>query len=168
MREAAIVPNSDHGPVRETRRDARRAIPLHMVFAAPRLRRLRWPAAASLRSGTKFGTERRRSLMQSDGLGVLVLRGIKGPRLIAGIWWPRTAACHLARPCSSTVIETGQSIVVRINGRGPFGRGRIIDISRAAADQLGMLRDGVVRVRLELVGSAGAGEGCPFQQARLD
>ena len=81
-------------------------------------------------------------------------------------------AAHRSLPFGTsvqlTVIETGQSIVVRINDRGPFGRGRIIDISRAAADQLGMLRDGVVRVRLELVGSAGAGEGCPFQQARLD
>jgi rare lipoprotein A len=52
---------------------------------------------------------------------------------------------------------------VRINDRGPFGRGRIIDLSRAAADQLGMRHDGVARVRLEPAGSAEAGEGCPFQ-----
>jgi rare lipoprotein A len=64
-----------------------------------------------------------------------------------------------------TAIETEKSIVVRINDRGPFGRGRIIDISRAAANQLGMLRDGVVRVRLEPVA---AGDGCPFQQAQAD
>jgi rare lipoprotein A len=68
-------------------------------------------------------------------------------------------------PVQVTAIETGQSIVVRINDRGPFGRGRIIDLSRAAADQLGMRHDGVARVRLE---PAGAGEGCPFQQARSD
>ena len=81
-------------------------------------------------------------------------------------------AAHRSLPFGTfvqvTAIETGQSIVVRINDRGPFGRGRIIDLSRAAADQLGMRHDGVARVRLELVGSAGAGELCPFQQARSD
>jgi rare lipoprotein A len=71
-------------------------------------------------------------------------------------------------PVQVTAIDTGQSIVVRINDRGPFGRGRIIDISRAAADELGMRRDGVARVRLEPAGSAAAGEGCPFQQAWSD
>lgn len=81
-------------------------------------------------------------------------------------------AAHRSLPFGTfvlvTAIETGQSIVVRINDRGPFGRGRIIDLSRAAADQLGMRYDGVARVRLELAGSAGADEGCPFQQARSD
>lgn len=43
------------------------------------------------------------------------------------------------------------SVVVRINDRGPFKRGRIIDLSRAAARELGMIREGVVEVRLEIV-----------------
>ena len=81
-------------------------------------------------------------------------------------------AAHRSLPFGTSVqvtaIETGQSIVVRINDRGPFGRGRIIDLSRAAADQLGMRRDGVARVRLELAGSDEAGMGCAFQQALLD
>jgi rare lipoprotein A len=79
-------------------------------------------------------------------------------------------AAHRSLPFGTSVqvtaIETGQSIVVRINDRGPFGRGRIIDLSRVAADLLGMRHDGVARVRLEPVGSAG--EGCPFSQALLD
>lgn len=79
-------------------------------------------------------------------------------------------AAHRSLPFGTSVlvtaIETGQSVVVRINDRGPFGRGRIIDISRAAADHLGMRRDGVARVRIEPVGVAEVG--CPFQfqQAR--
>jgi rare lipoprotein A len=81
-------------------------------------------------------------------------------------------AAHRSLPFGTSVqvtaIETGQSIVVRINDRGPFGHGRIIDLSRAAADQLGMRRDGMARVRLEPAGSARASEGCPFQQARSD
>jgi rare lipoprotein A len=81
-------------------------------------------------------------------------------------------AAHRSLPFGTSVrvtaVETGQSIVVRINDRGPFGRGRIIDLSRSAADQLGMRQDGVARVRLEPAVSAEAGDGCPFQQARLD
>jgi rare lipoprotein A len=76
-------------------------------------------------------------------------------------------AAHRSLPFGTfvlvTAIETGQSIVVRINDRGPFGRGRIIDLSRAAADQLGIRHDGVARVQLEPAGSAGDGESCPFQ-----
>jgi rare lipoprotein A len=81
-------------------------------------------------------------------------------------------AAHRSLPFGTSVqvtaLETGQSVVVRINDRGPFGRGRIIDLSRAAADLLGMRRDGVARVRLEPIGQEVAGEDCPFQQARSD
>jgi rare lipoprotein A len=38
---------------------------------------------------------------------------------------------------------------VRINDRGPFIKGRIIDLSRSAAEKLGMIRSGVARVRVE-------------------
>ena len=77
-------------------------------------------------------------------------------------------AAHRSLPFGTSVqvtaLDSGQSVVMRINDRGPFGRGQIIDISRAAADQLGMRRDGVARVRLEPAGSDGVG--CPFHQAR--
>jgi rare lipoprotein A len=45
-------------------------------------------------------------------------------------------------------------VVVRINDRGPFIAGRIIDLSRAAAVRLNMLSAGVTRVRLEILGSS--------------
>jgi len=45
-------------------------------------------------------------------------------------------------------MENGRSVEVRVNDRGPFVEGRIIDVSRAAATKLGMLDKGVVRVRL--------------------
>lgn len=51
-----------------------------------------------------------------------------------------------------TTINTGRSVVVRINDRGPFGRReRIIDVSEAAAEALGMKSAGVVRVKLEVL-----------------
>lgn len=50
-----------------------------------------------------------------------------------------------------TNLENGQEITVRITDRGPFVEGRIIDVSRRAAEKLGMVEEGVVRVRVEVV-----------------
>jgi rare lipoprotein A len=52
-----------------------------------------------------------------------------------------------------TNLENGRSVVVRLNDRGPFAKGRIIDLSRAAALQLDMVRAGTARV--EVVSLAG-------------
>jgi rare lipoprotein A len=41
------------------------------------------------------------------------------------------------------------AVIVRINDRGPFGRGRIIGVSRAAARELGMIGSGTARVRID-------------------
>ncbi|MNE78663.1 RlpA-like protein precursor [compost metagenome] len=48
-----------------------------------------------------------------------------------------------------TNLKNNDSVVVRINDRGPYTRGRLIDVSRAAAEQLGMLRSGTARVRVQ-------------------
>ncbi|MBA4727523.1 MAG: septal ring lytic transglycosylase RlpA family protein [Pseudomonas sp.] len=62
-------------------------------------------------------------------------------------------AAHRSLPFGTRVRVTnqqnGKQVIVRINDRGPFRRGRIIDVSRAAAAQLDMLERGVVRVRIE-------------------
>ncbi|WP_184681109.1 septal ring lytic transglycosylase RlpA family protein [Pseudomonas fluvialis] len=61
---------------------------------------------------------------------------------------------HRELPFGSRVRVTNlanqRSVVVRINDRGPHGGGRIIDVSRKAAEQLGMLRSGTARVQLTL------------------
>lgn len=49
--------------------------------------------------------------------------------------------------------RTGASVIVRINDRGPFTRGRTIDVSRAAAEQLGLIAAGHGTVELELLDS---------------
>jgi rare lipoprotein A len=55
-----------------------------------------------------------------------------------------------------TRVDGGQSVVVRITDRGPFGKERrIIDLSRAAARALDMLRAGVVEVRVEVLSAGG-------------
>jgi rare lipoprotein A len=48
-----------------------------------------------------------------------------------------------------TNLGNGRSVVVTVIDRGPFVRGRIIDVSRRAARELGFLRDGTARVRVE-------------------
>lgn len=50
-----------------------------------------------------------------------------------------------------THLENGKSVIVRINDRGPFHDGRIIDLSYAAAARLGMLKHGSARVQVEAV-----------------
>lgn len=53
-----------------------------------------------------------------------------------------------------TRLDTGASVIVRINDRGPFTGGRIIDLSRAAAEALDMVDLGVAQVRVEALGPA--------------
>jgi rare lipoprotein A len=59
-------------------------------------------------------------------------------------------AAHRTLPFGTRVLVTnarnGHSVTVRINDRGPYGRGRIIDVSHAAARELGMLGSGTARV----------------------
>jgi len=50
-----------------------------------------------------------------------------------------------------TNLETGETVLVRINDRGPYIHGRIIDVSKAAAKKLGFLHSGVGKVRVKQV-----------------
>lgn len=62
-------------------------------------------------------------------------------------------AAHRTLPLPSiirvTMVSTGKSVYVRVNDRGPFARSRILDLSRAAADKIGLLQKGVAKVRVE-------------------
>jgi rare lipoprotein A len=50
-----------------------------------------------------------------------------------------------------TNMTTGKSVTVRVNDRGPFVRGRVVDVSYSAAESLGMIGLGVARVKLDVV-----------------
>jgi rare lipoprotein A len=50
-----------------------------------------------------------------------------------------------------TNVSSGQSVTVRVNDRGPFVRGRVVDVSYAAAEELGMVGGGVAKVKLDVV-----------------
>jgi rare lipoprotein A len=62
-------------------------------------------------------------------------------------------AAHRSLPLASyanvTNLDNGRSVVVKINDRGPYTRGRILDLSPRAADALGMKRAGVAAVAVE-------------------
>lgn len=49
-----------------------------------------------------------------------------------------------------TRIDNGKSVIVRINDRGPYVKGRIIDLSKSAAEKLDMIDKGIVKVKLEI------------------
>src|SRR5438132_1235392 len=55
-----------------------------------------------------------------------------------------------------TNLANGRSVVVRVNDRGPFVHGRVLDVSHAAATALGMVGRGTARVRVESVGEGSA------------
>lgn len=65
------------------------------------------------------------------------------------------SAAHKTLPFGTMVrvveIETGRSVVVRINDRGPFVEGRIIDLSKGAARELGIIDKGITRVGLRIL-----------------
>jgi rare lipoprotein A len=66
--------------------------------------------------------------------------------------WNYTCA-HKKLPFNTKVkvtnLKNKKSVIVRVNDRGPFVAGRIIDLSYAAAKKIGMVKDGVVKVKIE-------------------
>ena len=82
---------------------------------------------------------------------------LDGNKTASGELYDKSAltAAHGSLPFGTkvrvTYLKTGQSVVVVINDRGPFAKGRIIDLSGAAAKQLGLIDAGHGRVRLEVM-----------------
>jgi rare lipoprotein A len=85
--------------------------------------------------------------------------GFHGKATASGVLYDQNdlTGAHQTLPLGTRVIvtnlETGSSTEVTINDRGPFAKGRIIDLSFAAGKALGMIGPGTVPVRLEVVDS---------------
>jgi rare lipoprotein A len=81
------------------------------------------------------------------------------------------SAAHRTLPWGSIVkvtnLDNGKSVEVRINDRGPFKKGRIIDLSRAAARALGMVESGVSPVRMELLSPGEISSDLALQNSQL-
>ncbi|WP_423606934.1 septal ring lytic transglycosylase RlpA family protein [Sphingomonas sp. MS122] len=117
------------------------AIALALIAAAPAL------AADENEAGTDLGS----------GTASYFSREIAGNRTANGERCdPDTlTAAHRTAPFGSrmrvTNLSTGRSVIVRINDRGPFRAGRVIDLSHAAAREIGMHRSGTAKVSLALL-----------------
>lgn len=102
-----------------------------------------------------------------DGLASWYGRSYQGQLTASGEPFDARAltAAHPVLPMHACVqvtnAENHETVVVRINDRGPFAPGRIIDLSEAAAAGIGILDDGVARVHLVAIASADAQGACP-------
>ena len=107
------------------------------------------PDASDDGTGTSLG----------GGMASYYGRKFDGRRTASGETFDMTelTAAHRTLPFGSKVRVTnaanGRSVVVRINDRGPFHGGRLIDVSRAAAERLGLIAPGSGRVTLTLLDS---------------
>jgi len=94
------------------------------------------------------------SVYRETGLASYYAPTFHGSKTASGETYRNDAftAAHPTLPFGSTVnvinTRNGRTVRVRINDRGPFVEGRIIDLSVAAARELGMLADGLTEVRI--------------------
>jgi peptidoglycan lytic transglycosylase len=92
------------------------------------------------------------------GLASWYGRRFHGRRTASGEKYDMAAltAAHKTLPFGSRVrvtnLDNGHSVVVVINDRGPFVKRRLIDVSRAAAQELGFVNHGVAKVRVDVLG----------------
>ncbi len=83
--------------------------------------------------------------------------GFNGKKTANGEIYDQTAmtAAHRTLPIPTLLkvenLENGRQIVVRVNDRGPFSKGRVIDLSEAGAARIGMLKKGTAKVRLTVL-----------------
>lgn len=81
----------------------------------------------------------------------------------------KVSAAHPTLPLNSMVLvsnlDNGTNIVVRINDRGPFAEGRIIDLSEKTARMIGMHNAGIANVKVRYLGPAATYKGYPQGQA---
>ena len=94
-------------------------------------------------------------------------------RTATGEWYDpgQLTAAHktLPLPCEVEVtnLQNGRKVRVRVNDRGPYADGRIIDLSKAAAERLGFTRAGTAHVRVKLIGPARQAESGTIELAEV-
>jgi len=114
--------------------------------------------SAMLDGGVEIASEEPAATPIGSGTASYYADRFNGQRTASGERFSNAdfTAAHRTLPFGSRVRVTnprsGASVVVRINDRGPFTHGRTIDLSRAAAQQVGIVRAGHGEVALELIG----------------
>ena len=145
------------GPARSRVDVADRARRFAMLFAFSLLVvDAAWPADVFARHGTAVH-ERHQKKRHETGFASFYGREWANHRTANGERFDPSelTAAHRTLPFGTRVkvtnLDNGRHVVVRINDRGPYAKGRVLDLSRAAARKLGFLDAGVARVRLEVL-----------------
>jgi rare lipoprotein A len=139
--------------MRGVRRTGRRSAAVGVAIAAVL-------AGAAACAGARRGPEReaptgRVAAGVQEGLASFYSGAHHGKRTASGERFDmRAMTCaHRTAPFGTRLrvvdVETGRSVVVRVNDRGPYAKGRVVDLSLAAAQALGIVERGVARVRIE-------------------
>jgi rare lipoprotein A len=130
---------------------------------SPRLQSLEQAVATASESANDVSVDTKlpfvRQAFETVGEGVASYYGneLAGNRTSSGERFnPAALTCaHRSLPLGTmlrvTNLSNGRSVIVRVNDRGPFARGRVLDVSLAAARQIAMIGPGSARVRLEVV-----------------
>ena len=111
-------------------------------------------AAHARGTGTRASDVVEEAFVQ-EGVAAYYATAFHGRRTASGSVYDERdlTAAHRTLPFGTRVrvthLENRKEVVVTINDRGPFTKGRVIDLSREAARRLDLIRDGVARVRLE-------------------
>ncbi len=115
------------------------------------------PVPAAGDPGAKWGGKKVEAGWCQAGIGCWYGPGLSGNKTASGERYNAGAltAAHRSLAFNTrvkvTLLKTGKSVVVRINDRGPFVGGRIIDISSAAAEAIGLKPFGISKVTIEAV-----------------
>jgi rare lipoprotein A len=118
-----------------------------------------FPAArhiASSRKHTPFASQHHAAKTQTASLGVASFY-TEGTQTASGEKFDThdLTAAHPTLPFGTklrvTNVASGRSVTVRVNDRGPFVPGRVVDVSYSAAETLGMIGSGVAKVKLDVV-----------------
>ncbi len=94
---------------------------------------------------------------RQEGIASYYASSFQGRKTASGERYDEGAltAAHRTLPFGTRVrvtrLENGRSVEVRVNDRGPWREGRIVDLSRRAAEAIGLIGAGIARVRLEVL-----------------
>lgn len=125
--------------------------------------KLSWPAGAALKAVLFLAAAGLSAFEVQEGLASWYGGKFQGRRTASGELFNtlQYTAAHRTLPFGTLVLVTnlinGKSVTVRVNDRGPFVHGRIIDLSMAAATAIGLTGEGVAPVRIEPAPRAGTG-----------
>jgi rare lipoprotein A len=109
-------------------------------------------ASAILTSGLVAETAQARDGCGGASWYALHSRTASGERMNPGRLTAAHRSLRFGTKLRVTNSRNGRAVVVRINDRGPFIRGRVLDLSRAAADSIGMRKSGTAKVCYQIIG----------------